>query len=76
MTTEIWRAVLGAPFYLEGFGSSREHAFEVLERGWLAHCDETGISPDYLRRNAEDVSYYQVRVGECYLDRQVIVEQE
>ena len=77
MATEIWRAVFETPsFRFEAYGVSREHAFQVLKKGWEDHAQKNGASPEYLEKYAEDVSYDTVKIGECMRDGQVIWEQE
>ena len=56
-------------FEFAGVGITRDNAFEVLEQGWKAHCEQyPGADPHLLRESAEDVGYLEIEAGGCYRD--------
>lgn len=68
----IWKAELvTSHFTFESFGTSREHAMEVMERTWAEHVRQTTaeLTWDELR---DDVNAWQVQVGEGFRDGYII----
>ncbi len=72
-TTQIIKAKLETiNFTFEAYGSTKEEALASLIDGWENHRKDykTATSFEDISDNGDEVSYFEIRIGNCYRDNE------
>lgn len=77
MSANFYRASFETPkFTLEAFGTSEQHARELLAAAWARHAPRAGWDPKYLVKYAEDIHVAPISTGQVLMDGEPFYEEE